>query len=274
MSLDAMAARGLRKTPLDWTPLTAYALGLAATDGNLGRDGRHVSFGSNDRELVELFVRCVGRAGMHISEEEGPYFRAQISDRGLHGFLSAAGLTPKKSLTLGGLLFPDALFWDVVRGLIDGDGSIKNYLHNPIKRSYPKYQYERLEVLFHTASRVHAEWVQSELRKRGLPSALITRRRKRPVKYAGHLMFAVKMGKHASIAALTNVYRDPTAPRLGRKWRTWESFRTRYSDQNARRLVRKAGAAGRSYAAVSKTAGPKAHVGSNPTSGTESAAAE
>lgn len=269
-----MAARGLRKEPLTWTPLTAYALGLAATDGNLGRDGRYVSFGSGDRELVEQFLRCVGRAAGRITEEEGPYYRTQISDRSLHDFLTSAGLSPNKSLTLAGLAFPSALFWDVVRGLLDGDGSIKNYVHNPIKKSYPNYRYERLEVLFHTASRDHAEWVQRQLRAHGLASALITRVRTAPAKYAGHLMFCVKMGKHASIKALMNVYRDPDSPRLTRKWLTWDSFRARYSDQTARRLVRKAGAAGRSYAAVSKTAGPKAHVGSNPTSGTDSAAAQ
>jgi len=56
----------MRKTPLERTPLTAYALGLAATDGNLGRDGRHVQFGSRDRELVECFVRSVGRPGASI----------------------------------------------------------------------------------------------------------------------------------------------------------------------------------------------------------------
>jgi hypothetical protein len=269
MSPEAMAARSLRTVPLEWDPLTAYALGLAATDGNLGRNGRHVSFGSNDRELVEAFVRCVGRAGANITKARGRgYFRAQLSDRSLHDFLTAAGLTPNKSLTMGPLSFPPSLFWDVIRGLLDGDGSIKNYIHNPIKKSYPSYRYERLEVIFHTASREHAVWLQTSLRARGIASALITQIRKQPVEYAGNLMFLVKLGKHASIGALANVYRDPTSPRLTRKWLVWNSFRERYSDENARRLVRQAGAAGRSYAAVSKTAGPKAHVGSNPTSGT------
>jgi hypothetical protein len=269
MSPEAMFARSLRSGPLVWDPITAYALGLAATDGNLGRNGRHVSFGSNDRELVETFVRCVGRAGANITKAQGrDYFRAQLSDRGLHDFLTAAGLTPNKSLTMGSLSFPPSLLWDVIRGLLDGDGSIKNYIHNPIKKSYPSYRYERLEVIFHTASRAHAVWIQAILREHGIASALVTRVRKEPPAYAGHLLFLVKLGKHASISALGNVYSDPTAPRLTRKWLVWNSFLERYSDEDARRLVRQAGAAGRSYAAVSKTAGPKAHVGSNPTSGT------
>ena len=253
MSPDALAARGMRKTPLEWTPLTAYALGLAATDGNLGRDGRHVQFGSGDRELVEYFLRSVGRPDANIKLARGRlYYRAQLSDRALHEFLCKAGLTPNKSLTLAGLDFPAHLFWDVARGLLDGDGSIKSYVHNPIKKTYPGYRYERLEVMFHTASRAHAEWVQDQLRGRGLPSALLTSVRRTPAKYAGRLMFKVKMGKHASIETLANVYRDPDARSLTRKRSVWDGFLARYSDSGARRLVRPTGAAGRSFAAVAR----------------------
>lgn len=218
------------------------------------------------------FLGCFGREDAHISVNDGPYYRSQLSDRVLHEFLTAAGLTPRKSLTLAGLVFPPSLFWDVVRGLIDGDGSIKSYVHNPIQRAYPGYTYERLEVHFHTASLAHAQWIQAELKARGLRSALLTSVRRTPEQYAGHILYKVKLGKHSSIALLARIYADGEAPRLTRKWMRWEAFRSRYSDESAGRLVRSAGAAGRSYAAVSKTAGPKAHVGSNPTSGTESAA--
>ena len=257
---------------LEWNRFTAYGLGLAATDGNLGRDGRYVQVGALDLELVANFLRCFGRDDAYISVEDGPYYRSQLSDRVLHEFLTAAGLTPCKSLTLAGLVFPPSLFWDVVRGLIDGDGSIKSYVHNPIRRTYPGYSYERLEVHFHTASFVHAQWIHAELKARGLRSALLVSVRRTPKQYAGHVMYKVKLGKHASIALLARIYAEADTPRLTRKWMIWECFRSRYSDDSAGRLVRKAGAAGRSYAAVSKTAGPKAHVGSNPTSGTESAA--
>jgi hypothetical protein len=45
----------------------AYALGLAATDGCLSRDRRHVTFDSNDRELVQTFLLCVGRSEARIT---------------------------------------------------------------------------------------------------------------------------------------------------------------------------------------------------------------
>jgi hypothetical protein len=119
----AQGHRGLRYKrksarigPLVWNPLTAYAVGLAATDGCL-TNGRHVAFGSADRELVELFLRCVGRSSAHISVENGgTYFRSQLGDVVLYRFLEEAGLTPKKSLTLGPLRLPSEYFWDVARG--------------------------------------------------------------------------------------------------------------------------------------------------------------
>src|SRR5688500_15162994 len=123
-----------RTSPLVWDRNLAYALGLAATDGCLIGDGRHVSLGSEDREQVEAFLRCVGRPNAHISKEKHKeYFRAQLGDVELYQFFAKAGLTPRKSLTLGALFFPADFFWHVVRGLIDGDGSVKNYVHQPLK---------------------------------------------------------------------------------------------------------------------------------------------
>jgi hypothetical protein len=63
-------------------------------------------------------------------------------------------------------------------------------------------------------------------------------------------MYRLTLGKYAAIAVLSAIYADPDAPRLSRKWRTWQDFYVRYSDAQAAKLVRRAGAAGRSYAAV------------------------
>ena len=261
-----------RKAPLEWNADSAYALGLAATDGCLVGDGRHVSMGSEDREQVEAFIRCVGRPNAYVSKDaDRTYFRAQLGDVELYRFLLSAGLTPRKSLTLGQLRFPPALFWDVARGLIDGDGSISNYVHNPIRAIDTNYKYERFHLHFLSASLAHATWIREELKARGLTSALIEEHRKSPFTGEPSVIYKVKLGKHASIALAAHMYADPAAPRLERKWRTWDDFRRRYSDADAAKLVRRAGAAGRSYAAVSRTAGLYAHEGSNPSSGTESA---
>jgi len=235
-----------------WTPETAYAVGIAATDGNLARDGRVVSLGSMDREQVETFLYCVGRVGAHIREEDGPYYRTQLSDRSLYVFLTEAGLTPNKSLTLGALVVPEVLFWDLARGLLDGDGSILNYVHNPIKKTYSDYSYERLQVVFNTASRAHAEWVQEQFCRRGIGSALLTTVRTETEQSAARVLFNVKLGKHSSIAALSNMYRDPKAPRLTRKWQKWVAFYNRYSMQGTIDEARGTLASRRSRAALAK----------------------
>jgi hypothetical protein len=261
-----------REGPLKWGAGLAYALGLAATDGCLIGDGRHVSLGSEDREQVEAFLSCIGRPGAHISKErDRDYFRAQLGDVELYRFFEEAGLTPRKSLTLGPLSFPPEYFWHVVRGLIDGDGSVKNYVHQPLKRGYPLLLYERLEVLFHSASLKHMEWLISQLTSRGIRAALIVDDRLPPKRLSENPMYRVKLGKYAAIAVLSAIYANPDAPRLMRKWVVWNDFILRHSDAQAAKLVRRAGAAGRSYAAVSRTAGLYAHEGSNPSSGTDSA---
>jgi len=50
-----------RPRPIVWTDRLAYAVGLAATDGNLSGDRRHLVFDSEDAQLVETFLVCVGR---------------------------------------------------------------------------------------------------------------------------------------------------------------------------------------------------------------------
>src|SRR5437867_7554436 len=89
-----------------------------------------VSFVSKDLDQVDCFLRCVGRAGAHVWKDDGAY-RAYFGDVELHRWLAGAGLTPRKSLTLRGLRVPDDFFLDAVRGLLDGDGSIAHYVHQP-----------------------------------------------------------------------------------------------------------------------------------------------
>ena len=202
-----------RETPMRWDARLAYALGLAATDGCLARDGRHVSFGSEDLELVETFLGCVGRSGGHIAKDRDKnYYRTQLGDVELYGVLVEAGLTPRKSLTLGGLRFPSEYFWDVARGLIDGDGSVSHYVHNPIKRVNINYRYERFFVHFLSASLKHAEWIHQELMARDIRSALIREDRTSPFSGEPSVIYKVKLGKHASIVLAARMYMDPDAP--------------------------------------------------------------
>jgi hypothetical protein len=47
----------------------------------------------------------------------------QVCDYVFREFLESRGLTPNKSLSIGPLDIPDAVFADFLRGELDGDGS-------------------------------------------------------------------------------------------------------------------------------------------------------
>ncbi len=235
---NAAAHRGLRYRleqrdrsrliPLEWSPRMAYVVGLMATDGCLVGDGRHLSLASADIDLLETFRILIGRPQAKIRRKTsalGSAFDLQFGDVSLWRFLAAAGLTPRKSLTLGVLRVPDDYFFDCARGLLDGDGSIANFVHRPTRRAYPEYRYERLIVMFHSASRGHIEWLrETMLRIAGLHGhvgANLAEGRANPV-------FALKYGKHASITLLRAMYREPTSPCLQRKLDIWRGYCARH----------------------------------------------
>lgn len=213
--------------PVDttWSPVLAYAVELIATDGNLSPNRKSTNVVSGDIDLLEVFKRCIPRAGK-IGRHGPNTWHVTVSSVDFYRWLQSIGLTPAKSLTLGGIEVPDAIFIDLARGLMDGDGRIENYVHHPAGnvRRYPNYRYERLNVSFHSASRRHLVWLRQRLNAvMAIDGAILTSKRK------GHPnpMHELKYGKHASLALLTRMYADPTSPRLDRKWRIWEAYLAR-----------------------------------------------
>jgi len=221
---------GLRRTfhrprPLCWTPDLAYAVGLVATDGCLS-SGRHIYFDSNDEQLVQTFLNCIGRPARYTTRATrigGTAYRASFSDVELYRWLESIGLTPAKSLTLGAIDVPEQFLMPLVRGLLDGDGSVLNYVHAPTKRAYPNYTYERLVVHFSTASQTHADWLRAKLQPI-IGNGNLACRPPRPPR---HAFYTLRYGKAASVKLLGLLYADAAAPRLIRKWRTWDDYRRR-----------------------------------------------
>lgn len=144
-------------TVFTWTSAFSYAVGLIASDGNLSSSGRHISFVSKDEELVRLFrmalnLKCkIGRTARG-HEQEKKYFRAQFSSVHLYRILLGIGLTSRKSKTINELYIPDALFFDFLRGFIDGDGNIQEFKH-------PESKNPQLRVRLFSASRPFLEWI-------------------------------------------------------------------------------------------------------------------
>lgn len=223
---ELCAWRAARREPVEWTPNIAYAVGLIATDGCLLGTGRHIAFTSKDLDLIDTFLLCVGkRTRPHsVRSRLGSAYRVQFSDVLLYRWLQAIGLSRRKSLTLGGIDVPEGLLGDVVRGLLDGDGSILHFWYRGSGKASPHHVYERLLTKFNSASRDHVEWLRNRLTARLGIRGCVTQARMK----SGNFYFTLAYAKRESCVLLSHLYADPAAPRLERKWRIWDDYRRRY----------------------------------------------
>ncbi len=121
--------RRVPDTVLDsWpSPELAYIVGLVASDGNLQKHNNCMILVSTDRELVDscAMLLRLGDAHIVISNQGFPRKTAyilQVCDYKFRDFLEARGIIPNKTLTIGTLDVPDAVFADFLRGELDGDG--------------------------------------------------------------------------------------------------------------------------------------------------------
>lgn len=203
-----------------WTDALAYAVGLIATDGCL--TGHAITFTSTDRELCQTFLDCVGQTvkiGTQVKPGRRPTYRVQLGNKTLFDWLISIGITGRKSLTIGSIAVPDKHLLPVIRGLLDGDGSVRNYWYTVPGGTRP---YEALAVLFHCASRPHLEWVKRELtRLYGFRGALF---RKGP---GPRDVFVLKYATKEATRLLPLLYLDG-APCLSRKATIWREYSRRH----------------------------------------------
>jgi len=205
----------------------AYIVGLTATDGCLITGRRKINFKSADRELVETYLRVLGRTNRiktQRTRKGGLAYFTEFSDTKLYGWFLDVGLTPRKSLTLGVLAVPDQFLFPTLRGLFDGDGHIQNFIHKPTVRLYPNYEYERLLIGFNSASRRHLDWIQERVLT---ITQIVGSIQQLPSKDRRHDMFRLVYAKHASIALLRLMYPSDDVPRLTRKWKIWMDYKRR-----------------------------------------------
>ena len=218
---------------------------------------------SADIDLLEVFKRCIPRAG-RIGRQGPNAWHVTVSSVAFYRWLETVGLTARKSLTLGAIAVPSEFTIDLVRGLMDGDGSIRNYVHHPAGnvRRYPNYRYERLNVAFHSASLAHLTWLRASLRATiRIDGFIATTQRS----HTPNPMHELRYGKHASIALLERMYADPTSPRLDRKWKIWTAYlaRPRINSSHKRRSGEMVHTRW-----IQDPLGRKAREGSSPSSGT------
>jgi hypothetical protein len=213
---------GVTTLPLCWSDAMAYVVGLTATDGCLVSSRPRIDFKSADRQLVETYVSLLGRndrIAAAPTRAGGVAFVVQITDRSLYDWFRAVGLSPKKSLTIGGIDVPDEFLFPLVRGLLDGDGSIVNGVWRADTTRRSDYYWETLKTKFVSGSRKHLEWLFDRLRAALPLGGWITRNTR---------AWALCFGKRDSVRLLPHLYPDRDTPCLIRKRAIWENYQARH----------------------------------------------
>ena len=180
-----------------------YVVGLIATDGNLSKDGRHISIVSKDNKFLRkvrkalLLKNKIGFKANGIHPEK-IYFVLQIGDKKFFNFLLSIGLIPKKSLILDKLSVPKNYFTDFLRGVIDGDGTIVSWVH----KSNGNKQWS---VRIYSAASKFVHWLKNETEKIYRVSGKIY-----GYKHGGrkNTYYQIKFGKFASKVILEKCYYD------------------------------------------------------------------
>ncbi len=191
-----------------WSANLAYAVGLLATDGYLGRDGLLIDLTSKDREQLENFNICLGlkvKIGIKNKGGKGQAWRIQIKNKLFYTFLVSIGFTSQKSLTIRKIRVPDKYFLDFLRGCLDGDGYTYSYWDSRWKSSFMLY------TGFVSASKPFILWLQREIYKRLKVKGHITQAKKKNVCYQ------LKYAKHDSLKLLKSIYANEKGVYLKRK---------------------------------------------------------
>ncbi len=144
----------------DWSASFAYSIGLLVADGCLSKDGRHISFVSKDKDLVEIFKAILGLSAVIGTTRSGAgneAYRVQFGSVHFYNFLLRIGLMPAKSKIISAVAVPRAYFADYLRGYFDGDGTSFSYMDPLFPRSI------RFYVSFTSGSISYLEWLRLTL---------------------------------------------------------------------------------------------------------------
>ncbi len=103
-----------------WSAELAYLIGLLATDGNLSKDGRHITMRSSDLQLLITFKKCLHLTNKIARSKNNnlarkPSYRIQFGNVQLYRWLLTIGLFPNKTYTIGSLKIPDIYFNDSIK---------------------------------------------------------------------------------------------------------------------------------------------------------------
>ena len=159
-----MGKRGPKPQAIDikWSQNFAYFIGVLASDGCMSQDLRHLNITSKDKEMVEnvkKILKITNKIGKKASgsEKRKKYYVLQFGNVSLCQFLLGIGITPNKSKTIAKIQIPEAYFFDFLRGLFDGNGSIYSYFDRRWRSSFMIY------ISFASASEKFIIWLQKTI---------------------------------------------------------------------------------------------------------------
>jgi hypothetical protein len=202
----------------------AYVVGLMATDGCLITGRKQLNFKSEDAQLVETLLACLGRPPSYrcVRTKLGrAVYVTQFSDARFYDWLLGTGLTPRKSLTLGAIKVPDDVLFACARGLLDGDGSILNFWYDGGGKASGR-RYENLVTRFISASEPHIIWLRERLHHRlGVSGCVVS-------PSATHGCWALNFAIRESSLLLPRLHPRDDVPKLERKWHVWRAYAMRH----------------------------------------------
>jgi hypothetical protein len=130
---------GNRKWPINWqffevwTRALAYWIGLMITDGNICCKGRsepqQISFCNRDKSLVEFIAKnvtsidAIKMSNRKRDKDKGLWIW-DVGSIALGRKLIKFGIVPRKSTIVELPVVPAKFCWDLIRGILDGDGSV------------------------------------------------------------------------------------------------------------------------------------------------------
>ena len=176
-----------------------YLVGLITADGSLSKDGRHVDITLKEDKVLQEIVKQIGLDNKITKKRGGTgtiTHRVQISNKSFYDFLMSIGLMPNKSRNLEKLEVPRKHFEKFLRGMIDGDGAIKRWIH-------PSNRNEQWSLSIYSGAKTFIKWLQEEVEKNlGVTGKIHINSGKRN----NNRVYVLKFGKMAAKRILQKCY--------------------------------------------------------------------
>ncbi len=134
-----------------------YFVGLITGDGCLSPDGRHIDITSKDHHFLRRLtkrLKITNKVGVKDKGTNRQTYHIQIANRNFYDFLLSIGLMPNKSLVINDVNVPRVYFVDFLRGLIDGDGCIRKWIH-------PSNRKEQWNLRIYSGSSSFIAWLNN-----------------------------------------------------------------------------------------------------------------